>query len=142
MTAVCTRETHAAIKRDPNKWASLRYLGLQADGPGHVLEMRNCRACGSTLAKRRRSVGEGGATIDLTAILGEIHTELDALLAVETVARRCVREHPSGGFALVLTDAWADDLPALETALARLDDQRRLNSRLTALAEAERVVAS
>ena len=53
----CTRAVHDQIKRDAGAWASLPYLGLQADGPRHVLELRNC-ACGSTLAKRRRSTGE------------------------------------------------------------------------------------
>jgi hypothetical protein len=54
----CTRDEHARIKCDPGAWAALAYLGVQADGPRHVLEMRNCRACGSTLAKQRRSTGE------------------------------------------------------------------------------------
>jgi hypothetical protein len=50
MTAICTLETHAEAKRDPVHFrAETDYLGEMGDEV-EWLELRNCRACGSTLS--------------------------------------------------------------------------------------------
>lgn len=46
----CTRESHEALKADPAAWARLLLVSARADYAGMVLEMRQCRDCGSTLA--------------------------------------------------------------------------------------------
>lgn len=42
--------THAALKRDPARWAELPRIGVQEDGEGGALEIRNCIHCQSSLA--------------------------------------------------------------------------------------------
>ncbi len=46
---------HDSIKRDPDRWSALPFVGWQSgyDSLGTRLEMRNC-PCGSTLAKTIR----------------------------------------------------------------------------------------
>jgi hypothetical protein len=43
---------HDSIKRDPDRWSALPFVGMQSgyDSLGTRLEMRNC-SCGSTLCK-------------------------------------------------------------------------------------------
>lgn len=50
--SACTRASHEAIKSDRSLWEALKIHGIQAFPEGD-LEMRNCGACGSTLAKQR-----------------------------------------------------------------------------------------
>lgn len=46
----CYQE-HAAIKRDPARWAELQYVGLwNFEDGGPTLELRNCPSCKSSLA--------------------------------------------------------------------------------------------
>lgn len=45
----CTRASHEALKLDRARWEALRLKGVQEDPEGD-LELRNCDACGSTLA--------------------------------------------------------------------------------------------
>lgn len=44
-----TRCDHAALKRDPVRWAALPLVGVMDDDE-EKLELRNCTACMSTLA--------------------------------------------------------------------------------------------
>ena len=41
---------HEALKRDAERWQSLRFVGVQDAGDGERLELRDCGACKSTLA--------------------------------------------------------------------------------------------
>lgn len=41
---------HDAVKSDPVRWAELPRIGVQEDGEGGGLELRNCLSCNSTLA--------------------------------------------------------------------------------------------
>jgi hypothetical protein len=51
MRAMCTRESHADLKRDPRRWASeVDPIGEIVAGDGSVFVLANCRACQSTLA--------------------------------------------------------------------------------------------
>lgn len=46
----CPSAVHEAMKRDDLAWARLEYVGLQDDGDGGWLELRNC-PCGGTLGR-------------------------------------------------------------------------------------------
>jgi hypothetical protein len=53
---VCVAEgTHEAAKSDAAQWAQLVRLGVQDDGDGHAIELRNCDRCKTTLAVEVRS---------------------------------------------------------------------------------------
>ncbi len=52
----CTREGHEALKRDARKFReATRFLGVQSPNSESERELRNCRACGSTLTAPRKS---------------------------------------------------------------------------------------
>lgn len=52
--ATCTTESHEELKRQPERWDELELLGNLETGPGDpVIELRNCRACHSTLGLER-----------------------------------------------------------------------------------------
>ena len=51
----CSTAHHESLKADPEKWAALKYIGIQIteadeDGPETSTELRDC-PCGSTLGK-------------------------------------------------------------------------------------------
>jgi hypothetical protein len=51
MAAMCTRQSHADLKRDPTRWASeVDPIGEIVASDGSVFALANCRACHSTLA--------------------------------------------------------------------------------------------
>ena len=49
----CSIDSHEALKAHPARFAdsSTTFVGLQPDGEGGLLELRNCNACGSTLTR-------------------------------------------------------------------------------------------
>lgn len=57
----CTTASHEAMKGDANAMrAGTEHIGCQLDGAGGHMELRNCKACGSTLGvPRRRALASG-----------------------------------------------------------------------------------
>ena len=49
----CDRAWHELVKNTPALWAKQPLLGFQPQAGGPMLEMRNCRVCGSTMARER-----------------------------------------------------------------------------------------
>lgn len=63
--SACGENIHEAMKLAPGLWLACRLLGFIQDR-GMVLELRNCRVCDSTLAKRvrrRRSTSTPPCTV-------------------------------------------------------------------------------
>lgn len=54
----CDPAWHELVKATPALWSKQRLLGFQPQADGPTLELRNCRVCGSTLAKERPAVRE------------------------------------------------------------------------------------
>lgn len=55
---ICGLQRHEDIKKDTGEWlrfTDTNYAAIVGDGEGGRLELRNCTACGSTLARPVRS---------------------------------------------------------------------------------------
>lgn len=48
---ICTPQSHAALKASRAAWLSLEYVGLQDNGAGGKIELRECRHCHSSLGR-------------------------------------------------------------------------------------------
>jgi hypothetical protein len=55
MKRACTAERHESLKRKKTAFRLLSFVGDMSFGQQH-LELRNCRCCGSTLARHRTTV--------------------------------------------------------------------------------------
>ena len=59
----CTTADHDQAKRDPRAWEAMKRLGEMDDGYGGSIELRNCGACNSTLARPVGAPAESPPTI-------------------------------------------------------------------------------
>lgn len=75
---MCDSASHDALRRNPEAWAQLKYVGIQDtfDGEGTVLEMRDCPHCHSTLC----------LPIPGTAVPTEVEDEPTSPIAYETLS--------------------------------------------------------
>lgn len=56
--STCTIELHEEIKKNPRRWLlETTLIGFQRVNKHKVLEMRNCKLCGSTLCSSREGDG-------------------------------------------------------------------------------------
>jgi hypothetical protein len=65
----CIAATHDEIRNDDRRWAAAAYVGIQSGfGLMPDMEIRNCTACGSTLARALDSTVQGIAVSAVASI--------------------------------------------------------------------------